>query len=199
MSQLRIPEPVSGGILLSYKCTSECKHYMYASSPRWKADWISEKDAEIILIQLAGKIQPSPFGPSGIGINYGLHFTGGEPFLNFDLLLKITEMANGHGIPSTFVETNCFWCTDDKTTREKLDQLKKAGLQGVLISVNPFILEQVPFERTERAERIGKEIFGRSVITYQEFFYHQFKGFNIKGTSSFEGYLQKAGREAYTR
>jgi len=169
---------------------------MYACSPCWKADWISEKDAEKILSQLAGKIQPNPFGPNEIGINCGLHFAGGEPFLNFDLLLKITEMANAHGIPSIFVETNCFWCTDDETTRKKLEQLKKAGLHGILISVNPFILEQVPFERTDRATRISREFFGRSVITYQEFFYHQFKRFNIIAALPFEEYLRKASHES---
>jgi hypothetical protein len=169
---------------------------MYACSPRWRADWLSEKDAEKILIQLADKIHPSPFGPNEIGINYGLHFTGGEPFLNFDLLLKIVEMANGHGIPSTFVETNCFWCTTDETTREKLEKLKKAGLHGILISVNPFILEQVPFERTERAIRVSKEVFEKNVMLYQEFFYRQFKGFNIKGILPFEEYLQNGGYES---
>ena len=69
MSKLQIPQPVSGGILLSYKCTSECKHCMYACSPRWKADWISESDIEKILTLLAGKIQPSPFGRNEIGVN----------------------------------------------------------------------------------------------------------------------------------
>lgn len=192
MNELYIPEPISGGILLSYKCTSECRHCMYSCSPRWKADWISEKDAEKILTQLTDKIQGSPFGSDRIGINYGLHFTGGEPFLNFDLLLKITKMAHELEIPSIFVETNCFWCTGDETTRERLIQLKEAGLNGILISVNPFILEQIPFERTERAVRISREIFGRDVITYQEFFYHQFKRLKIKNALSFEEYLRKA-------
>jgi hypothetical protein len=72
-------------------------------------------------------------------------------------------------------------------------RLKNAGLHGILISVNPFILEQVPFERTERAASISKKVFGRSVITYQEFFYHQFRGFNIRDALSFEEYLRKAG------
>jgi len=191
MKRLYIPEPISGGILLSYKCTSECKHCMYSCSPRWKAEWISEKDTEKILTQLTDKIQGSPFGSDRIGINYGLHFTGGEPFLNFDLLLKITKMAHELEIPSTFVETNCFWCTDDKTTKEKLTQLKDAGLNGILISVNPFILEQIPFERTERAVQISGEIFGRDVITYQEFFYSQFKRLEIKNALSFEEYLRR--------
>ncbi|MBE0512225.1 radical SAM protein [Candidatus Bathyarchaeota archaeon] len=193
MNKLYIPEPVSGGLLLSYRCTSECKHCMYACSPRWKADWISEEHAEKILTQLADKIQGSPLGSDRIGINYGLHFTGGEPFLNFDLLLKVTEIAHEHKIPSTFVETNCFWCRDDESTRRKLTQLKDAGLHGILISVNPFILEYVPFERTERAVRISKEIFGEGATTYQEFFYYQFKKLNFKDTLSFKEYLQKAG------
>jgi len=102
-------------------------------------------------------------------------------------------MARELGIPSTFVETNSFWCTDDKGTREKLMRLKGSGLDGILVSVNPFILEQVSFERTERAFRISREIFKENVMVYQEFFYHQFKGLNIKSTLSFEEYLQKVG------
>lgn len=193
MNKLYVPEPVPGGLLLSYKCNMECKHCMYACSPLWKADWISEADAEKILSQLAGEIRGSPFGKDRIGINYGLHFTGGEPFLNFGLLLKVTEIAHRYKFPSTFVETNCFWCRDDETTREKLEGLKDAGLRGVLISVNPFILENVPFERTERAIRISEEIFGENVMIYQEFFYYHFKKLKIEGTLSFEEYLQKAG------
>ena len=159
MEKLCVQEPISGGIFLSYRCTSECKHCMYACSPRWKDDWISEKDVEEILTQLSGRIQGSPLGTDKIGVNYGVHFTGGEPFLNFDLLLKVVRIAHELKIPSTFVETNSFWCIDDKVTREKLLQLKDEGLHGILISVNPFILEQLPFERTERATRIVEKFF----------------------------------------
>ncbi|NIV37308.1 MAG: 4Fe-4S cluster-binding domain-containing protein, partial [Anaerolineae bacterium] len=94
-----------------------------------------------------------------VGVNDGVHFTGGEPFLNFELLLRLTAMAKGLGIPTTFVETNGFWARDDEPAREKLLALRDAGLDGILISANPFILEQVPFERTERAARFGREVF----------------------------------------
>ncbi|MEW6215323.1 MAG: hypothetical protein AB1478_09030, partial [Nitrospirota bacterium] len=94
-------------------------------------------------------------------------------------------------IPSTFVETNCFWCIDDETTRDKLRLLKDAGLKGLLISVNPFIREEVPFERTERAIRMGKEVFGKNIIIYQELFYDEFKRSGNKGTLSFQEYLNK--------
>jgi len=191
MEKLYVEEPISAGIFLSYKCTSECKHCMYACSPRWKDDWISEKDVEKILTQLSGRIQGSPLGNDTIGVNYGVHFTGGEPFLNFGLLLKAVGIAHELKIPSTFVETNSFWCIDERVTREKFLQLRDAGLHGILISVNPFILEQLPFERTERAAKIGREIFRGNAIIYQEFFYTQFKKLDVRDTLPFNGYLKK--------
>ena len=190
MNKLYIPEPVSGGILLSYKCTSECKHCMYACSPKWRGDWISEENLEKVLIQLSGKIKRNVFGSDSVGINSGLHFTGGEPFLNFELLLKAVEMAHKLGIPSTFVETNCFWCIDEETAREKLTQLKDAGLKGILISVNPFILEQIPFERTQRAIKVSEKIFGRNLMVYQEIYYNHFQRLGLESTLNFEEYLK---------
>jgi len=192
-----VPEPVSGGIILSYKCNSECKHCMYACSPNWKDDWIDTKDLQEVLTQLAAKVNKRyPPGFKKIGINHGLHFTGGEPFLNFELLLTGVKMANELKIPATFVETNCSWCINDEVTGEKLMRLKNAGLHGILISINPFILEHVPFERTERAARISREVFEENVVIYQEFFYYQFKGLHLKGTLSFERYLQETGTES---
>jgi hypothetical protein len=168
---------------------------MYACSPQWNEDWIPKEDAERVLKELAGRIHRSPYGPDGIGINSGLHFTGGEPFLNFDLLSELVKMAHGLEIPSTFVETSCFWCVDDETTRKSLVELRDVGLNGILISVNPFILEKVPFERTERCARISEEIFGWNVIVYQEFFYDLFRTLGLKGTMPFEEFLGRAGRD----
>lgn len=193
MLKLKIPEPISCGLFLTYKCDSKCRHCMYACSPEWKADWITENDAEKILKLLANSIKASNFGPERVSINYGLHFTGGEPFLNFNLLLKITKIAHQLNIPSTFVETNCSWAINDKITKEKLLQLKINGLRGILVSVNPFILEYVPFEYTERVVEIAEKIFGEKLIIYQEFFYHQFKKLKIETTLPFEEYL-KEGR-----
>ncbi|MGC8962107.1 MAG: radical SAM protein, partial [Candidatus Bathyarchaeia archaeon] len=145
---------------------------------------------ERILTQLAGRVKGSPYGPDEIDINYGLHFTGGEPFLNFHLLLKAVKTADQLEIPSTFVETNCFWCVDDDATREKLLELREAGLDGILLSVNPFVLEHVPFERAERAFRISREVFDGNVIIYQRFFYDQFEKLGVRGVLPFEEYLR---------
>jgi hypothetical protein len=57
---------------------------MYACSPRWEADWLSVEDAETILSQLADKLRGKYFHSGRIGVNEGIRFSGGEPFLNFD-------------------------------------------------------------------------------------------------------------------
>ena len=182
--QIQIPFPVSGGILLSYKCTTSCKHCMYACSRKWKGDWIKKDDLETVLDQLAGKIEPCFAGK--IGINCGLHFTGGEPFMNFRLLAKAVKIASDLGIPSLFVETNCFWCKNDEITAKRLEELKDSGLDGILISVNPFIAENVPFERTDRCIRLSRKIFENAVIVYQEIFYRLFKEIGLQSTLSLE-------------
>jgi hypothetical protein len=167
---------------------------MYACSPKWD-EWISEEDLELILSQLSSKIQPSPYGPEKVSLNHGVHLTGGEPFLNFELLLKAVSTARSFNIPSTFVETNCYWCTDDKITREKLLLLKENGLNGILISVNPFFLEYVPFQRTERAIRIAHDIFAENLMVYQLEYYYRFRKLGLTGKISVEDYVQKEGED----
>jgi hypothetical protein len=189
MRHIRVPQPVSGGLMLSYKCSAECRHCMYACSPKWDADWISVKDLGDLLSLLAGRIQPSPWGAEAMSLNHGLHFTGGEPFLNYPLLLKAVAMAEELGIPSTFVETNCFWCKNDTVAEEKLALLKEAGLKGIMISVNPFYAEYVPFERTERCIRVSQEVFGANVMVYQLEYYHRFGALGIQDRISLEDYV----------
>lgn len=195
IKKLKVPNPISAGVMLTYRCTAACRHCMYACSSEWENHWISEEDLKILLYQLAGTIKPSPLGENAVSLNHGIHFTGGEPFLNFELLLRAVEIADEFRIPSTFVETNCFWCSDDERTRERLELLKARGLTGILISVNPFYTEYVPFQRTERCIKISKEVFGQNVMVYQSEYYHQFKQLGIKERLSIDDYLQLTGVE----
>ena len=196
MKRVRLPPPISGGLMLSYKCSAACQHCMYACSPRWKADWITRQDLERLLSLLSQTIQPSPWGARNMSLNHGLHFTGGEPFLNYRLLLHAVEIASELNIPSLFVETNCSWCNDDEVTREKLEHLKNAGLRGIMISVNPFYAEYVPFERTERCIRVSQTVFGQNVMVYQTEYYRQFKQLGIKERISIGDFLKLTGNES---
>lgn len=134
-----------------------------------------------------------------MGLSHGLHFTGGEPFANFELLLQAVAIARECSIPSTFVETNCSWATDDGTARETLSALKAEGLDGIMISVNPFYLEHVPFERTERAIEASLEIFGRNTMVYQEEYYRRFKRWGFSGRVPFPRYLTFENRRDFLR
>ena len=168
---------------------------MYACSPHWPSDWISTELLSEILQSIRPYIEPSFYGPNGIGLNEGLHFTGGEPFLRYELLCEAVRIANELGIPSLFVETNCFWCHDEATTYKKLKALKDLGLSGILISVNPFYLEHVPFERTLFAVKVARQIFGPFAVVYQLEYFRRFLKWGIKHTMPLEEYLEREKRE----
>jgi hypothetical protein len=51
--------------------------------------------------------------------------------------------------------------------------LRSAGLAGMPISANPFELEAVPLGHTERAVRMGEEVFGSNAMVYHVFFFRQ--------------------------
>ncbi len=55
MPRVKLPMPISGGVMLSYKCPAACRHCMYACSPQWDADWITLKALEDLLTQLASR------------------------------------------------------------------------------------------------------------------------------------------------
>ena len=192
MERLIISPPTSLGLILSYKCNVSCRHCIYACSSKWKSDWIDIKNAEILLSELSQSFKSIHYSNQNhIGFSYGLHFTGGEPFLNYKLLLELTRMAHNHCIPMPFVETNCFWATDTETTEKKLSTLKEAGLTGIFISINPFNIENIDFERIKRAYVAGQKIFGDNTIIYQKYYMDFFKSIGLKGKLLFNDFLKK--------
>jgi hypothetical protein len=119
--------------------------------------------------------------------------------MNFELLLQATSVAEELQIPSTFVETNCYWCTSDVSATEKLSLLKEAGLKGILISVNPYYAEFVPFERTERCIETSLRVFGDNVAVYQLEYYRRFKQLGIRDRITVEAYTELTHDESLTQ
>ena len=197
MANLLLPPPVSAGLILSYQCNASCRHCMYACSPRWSKEWISPQDLKIILGHLVRTIEPAPFGPESVTLSHGLHFTGGEPFLNFPLLCQAVAIADSLGIPSTFVETNGFWATNESETLRKLQTLKELGLKGIMISVNPFYLEYVPFDRTRRCVELSLEIFGQNTMVYQLEYFNRFLSLGIQGRLPLQEYFRREGKKEF--
>lgn len=126
----------------------------------------------------------------------GIHLSGGEPFLNFDLTLRTVELCIEHQVPLQYVETNAFWCEDDDLTTYQLNLLRESGLPAILISVSPFHNEFIPFERTERAISIAREIYGPyNVLIYTAYFYDQLQDYNPQTKIPFNRYLNTIGHE----
>ena len=181
----KIPPLSSGGIILSYQCTNQCQHCLYASSPVWK-EWISTKDIDAILKGLRRHSQ----------FLTGIHLAGGEPFIRPDLLAYTVKKAVDLNVPVDYVETNGFWAWSDEKAETILMNLKEAGLKRILVSCSPFHLEFIPMERVKRAVQIGRKIFGsHGVCIYTDYFYNQLQSIEEKKTYVLEEYLDAVGRE----
>ena len=123
--------PTDLGIILSYRCQNACKHCLHNCGPSWQ-NWISPETLEEALQ-----------ATRAWGHRFQIHLTGGEPFLNFSLLLEGVQLAAQLGIPC-YVETNAGWCLKKEDVVEKFAILKETGLNAILISCSPFHAENPP-------------------------------------------------------
>jgi hypothetical protein len=170
------------GIILTYRCASNCKHCIYNCGSKWPKDAMSPEMLREAL-EVLGTWEQCP----------QVHFTGGEPFLYFDLLLEGTRIATELGI-TAYLETSGAWCTDENQTRKKFQALKEAGLKAVLVSCSPFHAEHVPPVRTLRAASTAIAIFGLHRVTiYQAQFLAMMKRFGIDHPTPLSRYEETFG------
>lgn len=176
----------SAGIILSYKCNSRCRHCLYACGREW-SDWIDVEDGRRIL---EGMAATAPY------VN-GVHFAGGEAFLDFPRLLKLVQTATELHLPIDYVETNAGWVVDDDSAREKLEALRRAGLSCLLVSASPFHAEYIEPARTIRLIELAAEVFGAGgVIIWLAEFLRQIAGVRTEGLIPFEEFIEIYGSRA---
>lgn len=161
LDQLAIPPLISGGVMLTYKCSNTCRHCLYRCSPKRPNDWMSLDMAERVFAALREEPQLSD-----------IHISGGEAGLRFERLVEIVALASRMNVTMSYLETNAAWCADNAKTKTKLQTLKKAGLPGLLVSCSLFHNEFVPFARTRNCVEMGQEVFGaHNVIVWLPQFY----------------------------
>jgi hypothetical protein len=128
-----------------------------------------------------------------------VHFTGGEPFLDFPLLLAGVRLATELGIPR-YVETSASWCRDKAEAIERFVTLQQAGLQAILISCSPFHTERIPPIRTLRAVRAATEVFGAErVMVYLPNFLEVVQLFDVERPTPLSRYEESFGVEGAHR
>jgi len=181
----KISELSSGGIILSYQCSNQCRHCLYACAPDYQ-EWMSEKMADQILGSVAGHRLYLT----------GLHIAGGEPFIKPELLEYVIRKAISLSLPVDYVETNGFWCRSKDRARSVLQRMKDAGLQAILVSCSPFHQEFIPFESVKNAVDVGRQVFGPSgVLIYTPYFYEQLSNVEPGEPLPFEQYVEAVGEE----
>lgn len=146
-----------GGIIATYRCTAACRHCLYASSPKRSGDYI---DAEMATA-LCGVLRE--------GGCDSVHIGGGEPFLQFEGLLRLIKTAVASGVSIDYVETNAYWAVDEKAIAQRLHALWDAGADALCISIDPFHAEYVPVERPLLLAKVCKKE-GFSHFLWQERF-----------------------------
>ncbi|MCE5325738.1 MAG: radical SAM protein [Planctomycetaceae bacterium] len=150
---LSIPPLISGGVMLSYRCTNTCRHCLYRCSPQSPDEWMTMETARTIFSALQREQRL-----------HSVHLAGGEATLRMDLLVDVVALASETGIPLAYLETNAIWCVDEGKTRTVMRRLADAGLPAVLVSASMYHNEFVPFARTKMCVEIAHEVFGRGGV-----------------------------------
>lgn len=176
--------PRDVGLILSYRCQTACAHCLYNCGPDWH-DWMSEEDVHRAL-EAAKDVW---------GTGFQMHLTGGEPFLNFPLLLAATRMAVGLGIP-VYAETNASWVRDLVQAEERFRRLREAGMNAILISVSPFHQAGIPLQRTLDGISAARTVFGAGrVMVYQSEWLPELAQHGLKKPVSLDCYRAAYGQQ----
>ena len=182
MTEFAIKRLLSGGLITNYTCSGECRHCLYACSPKRKNEYISESDA-LKYLALMKRM--------GCG---SVHIGGGEPFLHRAGLAGVLRAAAQAGVVVEYVETNSSWFKDEASADKILEKLRAAGLRSLLVSISPFHSEFVPLYKVNGVIQACNRI-GINVIPWVRDFYSDLSQFDMNGTIPFEELEARFGED----
>jgi organic radical activating enzyme len=147
----------SAGLMLTYWCSSRCACCYVFSNPEAATDETEMNPDFALECWRAIRRLAGPRGK--------IHLTGGEPFRDFDRLENILQRGYAENLGGLEkIETNAFWCIDEKIGREYLSRLKSAGITKLQISTDIYHQEFVPIDRVRLCARLAAEILGPSSL-----------------------------------
>jgi hypothetical protein len=129
---IKLPPLRHGGIMPNYECTAACRHCLYACDPDWDSGYITPEKTHGICQTLRQNGCQS------------VHIGGGEPFIQFDGLIKMIKIIRARGIAVEYIETNAFWARDEALTLRRLQTLSEAGADTLCISRDSYHAEFIP-------------------------------------------------------
>ena len=139
------------GMLLTLRCNARCSHCCFECGPRRT----ETMPANVALRAVRGAARA--------GLR-GVIVTGGEPFLEYDLLRTVVTEAGRLNLGSRVV-TNAFWATSADRARALLEPLRTAGLRTLTVSSDDMHERFVPRARVQTAARVGLEMGLRVIVS----------------------------------
>lgn len=141
-------------VMPTYQCTAACQHCGTYSSPKERT-WL---DPELMFSGISQSLD------AGYKV---VVFTGGEPTLAGENLLKGIRLASSRGAV-TRVVTNASWATDEATADAKLAELLEAGLVEINFSTGDQHSRFVPIDNVMWAARAAAKIPMRTIVIMVE-------------------------------
>src|SRR4051812_7226471 len=122
-------------LVISSKCNVTCDHCSTSCGPQASAR-LSREDILRLMDETAAIDD---------GHDLFFHITGGEPFLDFELLREIVEHGSQLG-GSVSCVTNAYWARTSEIAARKLEPLRDAGLDVLSVSTSRFHQRFVPLD-----------------------------------------------------
>jgi MoaA/NifB/PqqE/SkfB family radical SAM enzyme len=138
------------GLIVTSRCNAACTHCSTSCGPQ-RTEALPRDRILTLMDEAAASSKAS-------GDDW-MHFSisGGEPFLDFPLLIE--AIAHGHRLGAeTSCVSNAYWASSDAKAQGLLEQLKVAGLDLLAVSTSRFHQQFVKRSRVERALRIARDI-----------------------------------------
>ena len=135
------------GIVLTARCNASCAHCSKSYGPH-RTEHLGKEDICRLMDEAAAIEDGEPLA---------FDLTGGEPFLDFELLVEVVSYGARLGADISCV-TNAFWARDDGTAKSRLRTLHSAGLTLLSVSVSRFHQRFVALRRARRALTIASDL-----------------------------------------
>ena len=135
------------GFILTARCNAACTHCSKSFGPT-RTEALSQTHVFGLMDEAAAIDDGQPLS---------FDITGGEPFLNFEMLVAVVAHGGQLGGEVTCV-TNAFWARTDEISIAKLTELRNSGLTSLSVSISRFHQQFVPLHRAQRALHIAAQL-----------------------------------------
>ncbi len=125
---------------------------------------------------------------------YSVHIGGGEPLLKPDKILGVLDTAKKYNIDIEYIETNASWYKDEASAKAVLKELQSHGVNTLLISIDPFHNEYIPFWKVKALIRTCS-VVKMNVFPWLMEFWDDIDAMDDKSPHSLDEYTRLFGQD----